>query len=288
MGKSTVAANVALALARMGIRAGLLDTDIFGPSAPVLLGLEGLAGGGSGDGDGGVRVGADDRLLPLTAFGVKVMSMGLLVSSADAAVAWRGLMVGRALEQLLHSVDWTSGSGSSGTTATTSAESSEAPSTAAGLDVLILDLPPGTGDVPLTIAQNAVLSGAVVVTTPHPLALADVRRGISLFRTLGVPLLGVVENMAVFACPCCRETTEVFGRAGGEALRALLKSTKEGEGGKEAELLASVPLDPRIGDDAYRGMPTVAADPDGPGAVVFMDVAKKLARQLGLLRGETG
>ncbi|KAH0130235.1 P-loop containing nucleoside triphosphate hydrolase protein, partial [Aureobasidium melanogenum] len=177
VGKSTVSVNLALAFARSGLRSGVLDTDIFGPSIPTLLDLEGNE----------PRLSANNQLIPLTNYGLQSMSMGYLVPETSAIV-WRGLMVMKALQQLLHEVEW------------------------GGLDVLVLDLPPGTGDVQLTITQQIELDGAVIVSTPQDVALKDAVRGVEMFRKVKVPILGMVQNMSAFTCPNCSTTHSIFGR----------------------------------------------------------------------------
>lgn len=176
------------------------------------------------------------------------MSMGYLVAPS-APIIWRGPMLLKALQQLLHSVSW------------------------GGLDVLVLDLPPGTGDTQLSVAQQARLDGAVVVSTPHTLALADAARGLAMWDKVGVPVLGAVQNMSLFACPCCGGESHVFGS--GRRLRELCAE-------KGIDVLADVPLHPRIAEDAQDGMPTVAAEPEGKQAAVFMDLARALAGRVGL------
>lgn len=237
VGKSTVAANLSLAFARHGYRTGILDTDIFGPSIPTLFNLAGEP-----------RLSANNQLVPMSNYGVKTMSMGYLVPEGQA-VAWRGLMVGRALTQLLRDVAWD------------------------GLDVLVMDLPPGTGDIQLSIAQQVVVDGAVVVTTPHTLAVQDAVRGIQLFRKANVPLLGVVQNMSVFCCPGCDKETHIFGTGEGVAKACADLDTK---------LLADIPLHPCIGDDAQRGKPTVVAEPDSGRAQVFLKLAQDIAATIGM------
>ncbi|CAK7264423.1 hypothetical protein SEPCBS119000_000991 [Sporothrix epigloea] len=237
VGKSTVAANLSLAFARQGHRTGILDTDIFGPSIPTLFNLSGEP-----------RLSSNNQLIPMSNYGVKTMSMGYLVPEGQV-VAWRGLMVSRALSQLLREVDWD------------------------GLDVLVLDLPPGTGDTQLSIAQQVVVDGAIVVTTPHTLAVQDAVRGINLFRKANVPLLGVVQNMSVFCCPNCQTETHIFGKADGvQAACAKL----------DVPLLADIPLHMFIGDDAHRGKPTVVSEPNSGRAAAFLKLAKDVGDQIGL------
>ncbi|KAH6617852.1 P-loop containing nucleoside triphosphate hydrolase protein [Chaetomium sp. MPI-SDFR-AT-0129] len=246
VGKSTIAANLALAFARLGLRSGILDTDIFGPSIPTLFNLAGIE----------PRLHpATNQLLPLTNYGVRTMSLGYLQPDEAAPVVWRGPMLLKAVQQLLHEVDWTGGDGGS------------------GVDVLVLDLPPGTGDVQLSIAQQVPVDGAVVVTTPHVLAVKDAIKGVGMFGKVEIPVMGLVQNMGVFACPCCGEKTAVFG--GNEK---VLKMCEE----QSIQMLGDVPLHPSIGEDGSRGKPTVVAEPESPRAAVFMDVARKLAGKMGL------
>ncbi|KAH6617023.1 P-loop containing nucleoside triphosphate hydrolase protein [Chaetomium tenue] len=245
VGKSTIAANLSLAFARLGLRAGILDTDIFGPSIPTLFDLTNTE----------PYLNAHNQLIPLTAYGVQTMSLGYLARDEAAPVVWRGPMLLKAVQQLLHEVDWTARSGGG------------------AVDVLVLDLPPGTGDVQLSIAQQVPLDGAVVVTTPHVLAVKDAVKGVGMFGKVGVPVLGLVQNMSLFKCPCCGGETAVFG--GNERVVAMCKDSG-------IELLGDVPLHPNIGEDGSRGKPTVAAEPESERAAVFMDVARKLAAKVGL------
>ncbi|KAA8910051.1 P-loop containing nucleoside triphosphate hydrolase protein [Sphaerosporella brunnea] len=233
VGKSTVAANLSLSLARAGRRTGLLDTDIFGPSVPRLLNLSGEP-----------RLSANNRLLPLENYGVKTMSMGYLVGE-EAPVVWRGLMVMKALQQLLHEVEW------------------------GALDVLILDLPPGTGDVQLTIVQQVVVDGAVIVSTPQDIALIDAVKGVNMFKKVDVPILGMVQNMSVFTCPNCQHTTHIFGTEG-----VARECQKHG-----LELLGDIPLDASICQDADNGKPTVVAR-EGPLTDAYKSIADKVVKQL--------
>ncbi|KAI1326596.1 P-loop containing nucleoside triphosphate hydrolase protein [Xylariaceae sp. FL0255] len=237
VGKSTVAANLSLSFARLGYRAGILDTDIFGPSIPTLFNLSGEP-----------RLSSNNQLLPMSNYGVKTMSMGYLVGE-DAPVVWRGLMVMKALQQLLHEVDW------------------------GGLDVLVLDLPPGTGDTQLSITQQIVLDGSVIVTTPHTLAVKDAVKGINMFKKVNVPLLGLVENMSLFSCPHCREKTAVFGSS--ERVEALCRE-------HSMHLLGNIPLHQNIGDDGQSGKPTVVSEPDSDRARAFMDIARQVASKIGI------
>jgi ATP-binding protein involved in chromosome partitioning len=237
VGKSTIAVNLALAFARSGHRAGILDTDIFGPSIPTLLNLSGEP-----------RLSANNQLVPLSNYGLKSMSMGYLIPE-ESAVAWRGLMVMKALQQLLHEVEW------------------------GGLDVLVLDLPPGTGDVQLTITQQVELDGAVIISTPQDLSLKDAIKGITLFRKVSVPLLGLVSNMSTFICPTCSTPHPIFGSQ--QHIADMCKK-------HDLRLLGEIPLHPQICEDADRGKPTVVAEPDGPRAMAFRNIAGVVGELVGL------
>jgi len=233
VGKSTVAVSLAASLARLGRRVGLLDADIYGPSAPHMLGVEGEP-----------TFDADKRLKPLEAWGVKVMSIGFIVEPGDAAI-WRGPMASSAVRTLIGS-NW---------------GSPEAP-----LDVLIVDLPPGTGDIQLTIAQRLKLDGVVIVSTPQEIALIDARRAVTMFRKTGAEVLGVVENMAYFADPTTGAKIPIFG---------------EGGGAREAErlgvpLLGQVPIEVALREACDTGRPLVATDPDSAASRVFLEMAKRL------------
>lgn len=234
VGKSTVAVNLAVALALKGIRVGLLDADIHGPSLPMMLGMQGVRPEVEGD-----------RMIPVERHGVKAISIGLLIES-DAAVVWRGPMVGKALEQLMAQVDWS------------------------GVDLLLLDLPPGTGDIQITLAQRTALDGGIIVTTPQDVALLDAVRGVGMFKKVNVPVLGIVENMSTFPCPHCGEVTNIFGSGGGR---------------REAErlgvpLLAQLPIDPRVTAGGDRGVPIVAEDPKAPVSAAFFELAAAVLREL--------
>ena len=235
VGKSTVACNLAVGLAKLGLKVGVLDADLFGPSMPKLFGLSAKP-----------EIGPDgQKLIPLEAFGVRVMSIGFLIEEG-APVIWRGPMVMSALNQLLREVAW------------------------GDLDVLVVDMPPGTGDTQLTMAQNVPLSGAVIVSTPQDLALIDARRGIAMFKQVQVPLLGIVENMSYFLCPHCGGRTDVFSHAGAQ---------------REAErlgvpFLGEVPLDIAIRANSDEGRPVVASLPDSAHAGSFLEIARRVARTL--------
>ncbi|KAI9669777.1 MAG: hypothetical protein M1829_005032 [Trizodia sp. TS-e1964] len=236
VGKSTIAVNLALCFARQGHRTGILDTDIFGPSVPTLLDLSGEP-----------RLSSQNQLIPLANYGVKSMSMGYLVDE-KAPVVWRGLMVMKALQQLLHEVDW------------------------GGLDILVLDLPPGTGDVQLTITQQINLDGAVIVSTPQDIALKDTIKGINMFSKVNVAVLGMIQNMSVFTCPHCHQSTHIFGTSGVERECSKLK----------IDFLGDVPLHAKICDDADRGKPTVVSEPESARAKAFMAIAEAVGRKINL------
>ncbi|MDQ0315816.1 iron-sulfur cluster carrier protein ApbC [Amorphus orientalis] len=227
VGKSTTAANLAFALARNGLSVGILDADIYGPSMPRLLGLTAKP-----------EAIDEKRIKPLEAHGVKVMSIGFLVDP-EAPMIWRGPMVVSALTQMLRDVAW------------------------GDLDVLVVDMPPGTGDTQLTLAQNVPLAGAVIVSTPQDLALIDARKGLAMFEKVDVPILGIVENMSHFVCPHCGERSDVFGTGG-----ARHEAERLG-----ARFLGEIPLHMAIRERSDSGTPIVVAEPDSPQARAFMDVA---------------
>ena len=236
VGKSTVCVSLAVALARTGARVGLLDTDIYGPSIPIMMGVKEQPEL------------KEQKLIPISKYGVKLMSIGFLISE-DTPLIWRGPMVMKAVEQLLTDVDW------------------------GELDYLMIDLPPGTGDVQLTLAQKVPMTGAVIVTTPQDVALLDVVRGIAMFKKLNVPILGIIENMSFFQCPHCGERTEIFSHGGGEAASKNL----------EVPFLGEVPIDlkTRIGGDT--GRPVVIEDPESVQSKIFMKIAEQMAARISTL-----
>lgn len=273
MGKSTLAVNLALSFSRHQLRTGLLDTDIFGPSVPTLLGLENA---------GLPDVTEKGALIPLRAWGIGSMSIGYLLGRGklgqgkegggegdeEGPVAWRGLMVNKALQQLLHEVQWAGIEG----------QPSE-------LDVLVLDLPPGTGDVQLTIGQQVEVDGAVIVSTPQDVALRDAVRGVKMFDKMGIRVLGMVRNMSVFVCPKCGEQTKVFAHAHapGEEEGARGLETKMREMG--VKILGEVPLDPQICYDADNGKPTIVAEEargESKNTQFYDAIAKRTAMMLNL------
>ena len=233
VGKSTVAVNLALSLSRLGLKVGLLDADIYGPSLPRLLAITEKP-----ESDG-------KKLVPITRHGIKTMSIGFLVEE-DQAMIWRGPMVQSALTQMLQDVQW------------------------APLDVLVLDMPPGTGDAQLTIAQRVPLRGAVIVSTPQDIALIDARKGIAMFQKTHVPILGLVENMSVFVCSNCGHEHHIFGHGGA-------RETAEKLG---APFLGEIPLVPRIRETSDSGNPVSVSAPDGPEALAFLELARKVAASL--------
>ena len=231
VGKSTTAANLALALAAEGARVGLLDADIYGPSQPMMMGVEGRPESEDGQ-----------TMEPLENYGVQVMSIGFLVNP-DEAMIWRGPMATQALEQLLRQTNWKD------------------------LDYLIVDMPPGTGDIQLTLSQRVPMTGAVIVTTPQDIALLDARKGVAMFDKVGVPILGIVENMAVHVCTNCGHVEHIFGEDGGKRYAAE----------KGIDYLGALPLNMQIRLQADSGKPTVVSDPDGEVAGIYKAVARQVA-----------
>ncbi len=229
VGKSTTAVNLAVALARQGLRVGLLDADIYGPSLPRMLGLSRKPE---------VR---DGIMIPLPAWGLKAMSIGFLVDE-ETPMIWRGPMVMGALEQMMGQVEW------------------------GALDIMLVDMPPGTGDAQLTMAQRVTLAGAVIVSTPQDIALLDARRGVRMFERTKVPVLGLIENMSFFCCPSCGHRAEIFGHGGARAEAARLG----------AEFLGEIPLVLEVRTASDAGTPIVASDPDSHVAQAFAAVAKRL------------
>jgi ATP-binding protein involved in chromosome partitioning len=237
VGKSTVAVNVAAALARASARVGLMDADIYGPNIPIMMGVEGQ------------RPMADEnKIIPLEAFGIKLMSMGFLVS-ADQAMIWRGPMLHSAIRQFLSDVNW------------------------GELDYLIIDLPPGTGDAQLTLAQSVPLTGAIVVATPQDVALSDVVRGVSMFRKLEVPVLGVVENMSYFLCPHCGERTDIFAHGGAKEMAERM----------DVPFLGEIPLDTKIRLGGDTGLPVMITEPESPLGQAFTRVAEQIAARVSVM-----
>ena len=236
VGKSTTAVNLALALAAEGATVGILDADIYGPSQPMMMGISGRPESADGK-----------TMEPMENYGVQVMSIGFLVE-ADEAMIWRGPMATQALEQLLRQTHW------------------------AALDYLIIDMPPGTGDIQLTLSQRVPLTGAVIVTTPQDIALLDAKKGVKMFEKVGVPILGLVENMAVHVCSNCGHIEHIFGEDGGRRMAADYKM----------DYLGALPLHLSIREQADSGRPTVVSDPDGEIAGLYKSVARQLAVKIAL------
>ncbi len=236
VGKSTTSVNLALALAAEGANVGILDADIYGPSIPTMLGLSGLPD-------------SDDKktMNPKVAYGVQTMSIGYLVP-AEQAMIWRGPMATNALQQLLRDTNWDN------------------------LDYLVIDLPPGTGDIQLTLAQQIPVSGAIIVTTPQDIALIDAQRGLAMFNKVNVPVLGIVENMSLHTCSQCGHEEAIFGTGGGQAMAEA----------NRIDFLGALPLDMRIREQADCGQPTVIADPNGHTAHIYRKIARKTAARLAL------
>lgn len=236
VGKSTVAVNLALALAQEGARVGILDADIYGPSIPRMLGVSGQPKTPDGK-----------TIEPMESFGLQLMSIGFLVEE-DTPMIWRGPMATSALQQLLHQTRWQD------------------------LDYLIVDMPPGTGDIHLTLVQQTPVAGAVIITTPQPIALLDAAKGLKMFEKVKVPVLGIIENMSVYLCPNCGHEEAIFGQGGGEQLAQKYN----------VPLLGGLPLDTRVRQHADSGQPIVATDPDSQLAQGYRAIARKMAAQLAL------
>jgi ATP-binding protein involved in chromosome partitioning len=234
VGKSTVATNLALALASLGRRTGLMDADVYGPSVPLMLGIDEKA-----------RTGDDRRIVPVERHGIRVVSMGMFVGETTPVI-WRGPMITKLITEFIRNVEW------------------------GELDVLVLDLPPGTGDVQLTITQQLPLSGGVIVTTPQDVALADVRRGIAMFRQVNARVLGLIENMSFHVCPGCGTRAELFGHGGGAAMA------------REAGIpfLGELPLVRAVREAGDAGLPIVSAQPSHPQSRAFREIAERVLVQL--------
>jgi ATP-binding protein involved in chromosome partitioning len=235
VGKTTVAVNLAVALAKLGSRVGLLDGDMYGPNVPIMLGLR-------------TRLETDGKkIVPAQRYGVQVISMGFLTED-DAPVIWRGPMLHGAITQFFRDAAW------------------------ASLDYLVVDLPPGTGDVALSLSQSVPVAGAVLVTTPQSVSLADTRRAIHMYRKLNIPALGLIENMSYFMCPGCGMETDLFGRGGGERLAQELT----------IPFLGNIPLYEPVRRGGDEGVPIVLGDPDSPPALALMSVAERVAQQVSI------
>ena len=236
VGKSTTAVNIALALAAEGSNVGILDADIYGPSIPRMMGLSGQPDSQDGK-----------SLEPMENYGIQAMSIGFLIDE-ETPMIWRGPMVTQALEQLLTDTQWRE------------------------LDYLIIDLPPGTGDVQLTLAQKIPVSGSIIVTTPQNIALLDARKGLKMFEKVEVPVLGVVENMSTFICPKCGTTESIFGEGGGEQLATE----------NDVKLLGELPLQKSIREEMDKGTPTVSENPESPTSMAYREIARKMAATLSM------
>lgn len=235
VGKSTTAVNFALALSAEGAKVGILDADIYGPSQPTMLGIEGQHPT-SEDGK---------SMNPIVAHGIQSMSIGFLVDT-DTPMVWRGPMVTQAFDQLLRDTQWKD------------------------LDYLVIDLPPGTGDIQLTLSQRVPVTGAVIVTTPQDIALIDVRKAIRMFEKVGIPILGIVENMSLYICPNCGHEEEIFGNGGGNQIASDY----------DVEFLGALPLEKKIRLDADSGKPTVVSDPNGRASQIYKQIARRVSAKV--------
>ena len=238
VGKSTTSVNLAVALSQTGARVGLLDADIYGPNVPLMMGIK----------DKPNVTGTSGAIEPIVRFGIKLVSIGFFLDESKPVI-WRGPMVHGAIQQFLRDFEW------------------------GDLDYLVIDLPPGTGDAPLSLSQLIPLSGVVIVTTPQDVALQDVAKGMAMFKQLEVPIIGVIENMSYFICPNCNEKHELFGRGGGERIAKTFG----------VPFLGQIPLQPNVRLGGDEGQPVVIADPDSPAAKALMGVAGEAARQVSVL-----
>ena len=234
VGKSTIATNLSLAISKKREKVGLMDADIWGPSAPLMMGISEKP-----------RATADDKIVPIEKFGLKVMSIGFLVNEEDAVI-WRGPMVHGAIKQFIEDVEWS------------------------GTDYLVIDLPPGTGDAQLSLAQTAPISGGVIVTTPQDVALVDVRRGILMFNKLNIPILGIVENMSYLDMPDVDGKIDIFGRGGGRRMAEKF----------EVPFLGEIPIDPRIRIGGDNGTPIVESDPQSAAGRAFFEIADRILESI--------
>jgi ATP-binding protein involved in chromosome partitioning len=235
VGKTTVAVNLAIALERCGSRVGLIDGDIYGPNVPIMLGLK-------------TQLTTDgQKIVPAEKYGLQVISMGFLTGD-DAPIIWRGPMLHGAIQQFFREVRW------------------------ADLDYLVIDMPPGTGDVALSLSQTVPVAGALIVTTPQQVSLADSRRAVGMYRKLNIPPLGIIENMSYFVCPNCRHEADIFGRGGGEQMASDLRLA----------FLGRIPIYQPIREGSDSGVPLVVSEPDSPSARAFMAVAEQTAAQISI------
>jgi len=235
VGKTTVAVNLAIALAKCGSKVGIMDADIYGPNVPIMLGMKAQL---TNDGQ---------KILPAEKYGLQVISMGFLTTD-DAPIIWRGPMLHGALQQFFREVRWQN------------------------LDYLVVDLPPGTGDVALSLSQTVPVAGAIIVTTPQQVSLADSRRAVAMYRKLNIPPLGVIENMSYFACPECRHESDIFGHGGGEKMAADL----------ELPFIGRIPIYQPIREGSDAGVPLMVSEPDSPAARAFMAAAERTAAQVSI------
>ncbi len=236
VGKSTVASNLAICLSKLGHSVGLLDCDVYGPSVPTIMGTNEKPG-----------IGAGRKIIPLEKHGIKLMSLGLLLDD-DAPVIWRGPIVAKLITQFIDDITW------------------------GDIDYLVMDLPPGTGDVQLTLAQKVKLTGAVIVTTPQDLALLDADKGAAMFRQVNAPVLGIVENMSTFHCPHCQEETDIFGSGGGAREALKLK----------VPFLGKVPIESVVRESGDDGIPVVINAPESASAKAFMEIAERVISSIGV------
>jgi ATP-binding protein involved in chromosome partitioning len=235
VGKTTVAVNLAIALAKCGGKVGIVDGDIYGPNVPIMLGIR-------------TQLATDgQKIIPAEKYGLKVISMGFLTAD-DAPIIWRGPMLHGALQQFFREVRWTD------------------------LDYLVVDLPPGTGDVSLSLSQTVPVAGAIVVTTPQKVSLADSRRAVAMFKKLNIPPLGIIENMSYFACPNCQHESDIFGHGGGEAMAAELG----------VPFVGRIPIYQPIREGSDAGVPLMISEPDSPAARAFMSAAERTAAQVSI------
>lgn len=230
VGKSTVAVNLATSLAKTGAAVGLLDADIHGPNVPIMMGVRAAP-----------ERSASGMMHPAERYGVKLMSVGFL-PGGNKPVIWRGPLVGKILKQFLSQVEW------------------------GNLEYLLVDMPPGTGDAQITLSQSVALTGAVIVSTPQDVALEDAFKGVGMFQTVGVPILGLIENMSYFLCPCCGTRTDIFAHGG----------TRKASERYQLPFLGEIPLDVTIREGGDQGIPIVIAEPDGPYSTIFADIGQKL------------